>query len=127
MNASLMKSWLDRRALLRDAWPTLGPRLQLTAGVCAFLVAFYFAYRFGMKFGSQTASPFWLPDSVLLCALLRSKPKHWWIFLLAPLPIRLFSDVAQGNPTWFLLGSYCVDSLKGVVAAIALRDRKSVV
>jgi PAS domain S-box-containing protein len=121
MNASAAESWWDRRTFLRDASPALARRLWFVAGVCVFAAAFYFAYRYGMKFGSRTASPFWLPDSILLCALLRTRPKFWWIFLLVPLPIRLFSYLAYAEPTWFLLGSYGVDSAKGLIAALALR------
>ena len=121
MNVSPAKSWWDRRALLRSALPARERHFAFVAGLFAFEVAFYFAYRYGMRFGPQAASPFWLPDAVLLCALLRSRPKYWWIFLLAPLPIRLFSDVANTAPTWFLLCTYAVDSAKGVIAALALR------
>jgi PAS domain S-box-containing protein len=121
MNATPAESFWDWRTLLHSARARVGPRLWFIAGVCAFEIAFYFAFRYGMKFGNQAASPFWLPDSVLLCALLRSRPKYWWIFLLAPLPIRLFSEVASTEPTWFLVGSYVVDSAKGLIAALVLR------
>ncbi len=121
MDATLAKLRWDARARLRSAMPAFERHFGLIAGFCAFEIAYYFAYRSGMNFGSQAASPFWLPDPILLCALLRSRPRNWWIFLLAPLPIRLFSDVSQGNPLWFLLGAYGVDSAKGLVAAIILR------
>jgi PAS domain S-box-containing protein len=121
MNASPAESIWDQRALLRRVWPVPDRRLRFAVGICAFEIAFYLAYRYGMKFGVQAASPFWLPDSVLLCALLRSQPKHWWVFFLAPLPIRLFSEVAHIEPTWFLWGTYIVDSAEALVAAVALR------
>ena len=38
--------------------------------LCGFATAFCFAYRYAMSFSHATASPFWFPDSVLLCALL---------------------------------------------------------
>src|SRR5215470_4213970 len=90
-------------------------------GFGAFVVAFYFAYRYGMSFSQAAASPFWFPDSILLCALLVSRPQRWWLFILAPLPIRLFSEVAEGIPLWFLLTTSALDSAKGVVTALALR------
>jgi PAS domain S-box-containing protein len=86
-----------------------------------FALAFYFAYRYGMSFSQGSASLFRFPDSVLLCALLISQPKRWWLFILAALPIRLFSEVAQGIPLWFLLATYAIDSVKGLLAAILLR------
>jgi two-component system, LuxR family, sensor kinase FixL len=91
------------------------------AGFSAFVVVFYFGYRYGMSFSQAAASPFWFPDSILLCALLMSPPRRWWIFILAPLPIRLFSEVAHGIPFWFLLAAFALDSAKGLVAALALR------
>lgn len=90
-------------------------------GLGAYAVAFYFAYRFGMSFSQVAASPFWFPDSVLLCALLMTRPGLWWIFILLPLPIRLFAEVSQGIPLWFLLITYAIDSAKGLFAALALR------
>jgi PAS domain S-box-containing protein len=95
--------------------------LKDVAWFCAYVAAFYFAYRYAMSFSQATASPFWFPDSILLCALLMSRPRLWWIFILAPLPIRLFSEVAAGIPVWFLLATFALDSAKGLVAALALR------
>jgi PAS domain S-box-containing protein len=86
-----------------------------------FGAAFYFAYRYGMSFSQATASPFWFPDSVLLCALLLVRPGQWWMFVLATLPIRLFAPVAADVPLWFLLNTFANDAVKGCLAAIALR------
>jgi len=97
------------------------PRLQKLLAFCAFETAFYVAYRYGMSFSQACASPFWFPDSVLLCALLLSRPGCWWIFILGALPIRLFSDVARDLPFWFLLVTFAIDSARGVLTAVALR------
>jgi PAS domain S-box-containing protein len=86
-----------------------------------FSVAFYLAYRYGMSFSEASASPFWFPDSVLLSALLITQPRRWWLFILAALPIRLFSEVAHGIPLWFLLATFVIDSAKGLLAAVLLR------
>src|SRR5262249_28971231 len=88
---------------------------------CAFEAAFYFAYRYGMSFGHATSSPFWFPDSVLLCALLLVRPRWWWLIILAPLPIRLSVAVPAEAPFWFLLVTYAIDSAKGLLGAIVLR------
>lgn len=86
-----------------------------------FCVAFYFAYRFGMAFSQTSASPFWFPDAVLLCALLVTTPRRWALYVLAALPIRLFSEVAQDTPFWFLFTTFLIDSAKGMLTAVALR------
>ena len=67
--------------------------LRNVLGFCIFLTAFYAAYQLGMSFSPQLSAPFWLPDSVLLCALLCTRRSWWWLFLLATLPIRLFTNV----------------------------------
>jgi hypothetical protein len=72
--------------------------LQALLEYCLFEAAFYVAYRSGMSFSQLAASPFWFPDSVLLCALLVTPPRRWWIFILLPLPVRLFSEVSEGIP-----------------------------
>jgi PAS domain S-box-containing protein len=102
-------------------WRGLNLSVRDAAGFLVFEIAFYFAYRSGMAFSQAAASPFWFPDSILLCALLVSRPQLWWIFVLLPLPVRLFSDVAEGIPLWFLLTTFWIDSAKGVFAAWALR------
>ena len=89
-----------------------------------FESAFYFAYRYGMSFTPEYPSPLWFPDSVLLCALLISPKSTWWIYLLAPLPIRLTVAVAPDTSLWFLVAVFINDSLKSLLAAFLLR-RKS--
>ena len=74
-----------------------------------------------MKMAPRSGAPFWLPDSVLLCALLLTPPRRWWIYLAAPLPLRLFITIPPGTPMWFLLAAFLNDSLKALVAAALLR------
>src|SRR5262245_47818241 len=97
------------------------PLVRRVLAFCLFEAAFYLAYRYGMSFSQVSASPFWFPDSVLLCALLLSRPRRWWILIFGALPIRLFSEVATGIPHWFLLTTFAIDSVKGALTALALR------
>lgn len=107
-------------AVRRD-WVTRGPLLLRILAFCLFGIAFHVAYRYAMSFSQTTASPFWFPDSILLCALLLAPSRYWPLLILAPLPVRLFSDVSAGLPSWFLLATYAVDSAKGLLAATLLR------
>jgi PAS domain S-box-containing protein len=86
-----------------------------------FESAFFVAYKLAMSMTPRTGAPFWLPDSVLLCALLLSRPRNWWIYLAAPLPVRLFVALTPDTPTWFLLAAFANDSLKALLAAALLR------
>jgi len=73
-----------------------------------------------MSFHADTSAPFWLPDAVLLSALLLTPRKTWWLFLLAPIPIRFFVDVPPNVPGWFLPAMYVNDSFKAFLGAYIL-------
>ena len=98
-----------------------GSRSRDLFALAGFAGAYYVAYRYGMSFSRVSASPFWFPDSALLCALLLSQRRRWWIFVLVTLPIRVFSEVARDIPLWFLLTTFAIDAAKGVLTAMALR------
>jgi PAS domain S-box-containing protein len=86
-----------------------------------FEIAFLFAYKYGMSLSAAPGAPFWFPDSVLLCALLLSRPAVWWVYIVAPLPLRLLVAVTPGLPGWFLLLAFANDSLKALVGAYLTR------
>jgi PAS domain S-box-containing protein len=96
-------------------------RVPELAGFALFAVGYWLAYRFGMRFSDVAASPFWFPDSALLCALIATPARRWWLYIAITLPIRLFSSVAAEVPLWFLFATFLIDSLKGVSIALALR------
>ena len=107
---------------LRGLRAPLGPaRLANLLWFVAFEGAYYLAYRYSMQFSQALPAPFWLPDSILLCAFLKARPRYWWIFILGALPVRLFSDVAHGLPLWFLVGAGIVNFTQTVLVATLLR------
>ena len=73
---------VERHAQHAPGWVGRLPAVRAAAGFCLYLVSYYFAYLYGMSFSHVTASPFWFPDSVLLCALLLTPTRWWWAFLL---------------------------------------------
>jgi PAS domain S-box-containing protein len=87
-----------------------------------FVAAFYLAYVYGMGFSQATASPFWFPDSVLLCALLSTRRRSWPYLLAATVPIRLLAPVASDIPLWFLATTTAIDCAKAVLAVTLLRS-----
>jgi signal transduction histidine kinase len=95
--------------------------LRNVLAFCLFGIAFAFAYHYGMSFGHATSAPFWIPDSILLCALLLARPRWWAALLLATLPIRLLVAVPPDTPLWFLAGTFAIDCVKAVIAALLLR------
>jgi two-component system sensor kinase FixL len=122
--AMVMQSRSETRgfpgASLRDALMS-ATTIRAVLLFCCFQGAYFFAYRYGMSFSQATASPFWFPDSVLLCALLRVRARWWPLLLLSTIPIRFFSEVTAGVPFGMLLSTSINDYLKAVIAATLLR------
>ncbi len=103
------------------------PRLQLRGplrgivGLALFAVALHFAYGYALAFNVKTASPFWFPGPVLLCALLWA-PTRWWPALIAvTLPVRLLTSASAVVPLWFNFVAVGVDAGEAVLAATLLR------
>ncbi len=82
-----------------------------------FELAFYLAYAYGMTFPQDTPAPFWFPNSVLLSALLLTRRRLWWLYLVAPLPIRLLLFVPPEMSPGTLIACYSTDSLSTLLAA----------
>jgi signal transduction histidine kinase len=99
------------------------PKAVRPEAVAAFIACYFLAVRLSEHVWGSLAvpSPFWLPDSVLLCALLLTPGKHWWIFVGSILPIRLLAGTAPGTPLWFQFAAIGNDAVKAIVAAWLLR------
>ncbi|HEX6398391.1 MAG TPA: PAS domain S-box protein, partial [Steroidobacteraceae bacterium] len=95
--------------------------MRLVLGFCAFELAYACAYYFGMSFDPIVAAPFWFPDAVLLCGLLSTGRKWWWLLLVAILPVRLLVAVPGDLQLWFLASVYVNDCAKAVLAAVLLQ------
>lgn len=96
-------------------------KLDGPAWFAAYLAAYFLAFRYGTFFGRSNPSPFWFPDAILLCALLKSRPRDWWLFIVAALPVRMIFTVPLHFPMWYVVASFAVDAVKGVVTALILR------
>ena len=90
-------------------------RLRLLLIFLIFELAFLLAYKYAMDLSPRTGAPFWLPDAVLLCALLTSRQRYWLVYIAATLPLRLVIAVPPGTPVWFLLVAFANDSLKALL------------
>lgn len=88
-----------------------------------FVAAYFVSVRLAEHlYGSfSVPSPFWFPDSVLLCALLLIPKEHWWLYLSASLPVHVVAGAPAGTPHWFLLISALNDLLKALFAAWLLQ------
>ena len=103
-------------------WDAIRSRpARILLGFCAFELGYAFAYHYGMSFDPVISAPFWFPDAVLLCGLLSTPRKWWWLLLVAILPVRLWVAVPQNLELWFLAAVYVNDCAKGVIAALLLQ------
>jgi PAS domain S-box-containing protein len=96
-------------------------RLRSLLNLLAFELTFLVFYAYSMSITARSGAPIWLPDAVLLCALLLVPPRSWLLYLAATLPLRLVVAVPSGTPVWFLLAAFANDSLKALLAAALLR------
>ena len=86
-----------------------------------FALAYLAAYGCSRFFAQRTGTRLWLPDSVLLCALLLAPRKKWWLYVLMTMPIRFVPGVRQPVAAWFLWLLWTNDVAKGLLAAHLLR------
>jgi signal transduction histidine kinase len=101
--------------------PHVSSREQLLRRVLAALLVgsgYYVGAKIGfaLTFQPHPVSTLWPPNSILLAALLLSRPRHWWLFLLAAFPAHLLVQVNADIPMtmilcWFV--SNCTEALIG--------------
>ena len=108
-----------RTVVPHNVGPTfLSPQARAILGFLAFLITYYFAFTFSRSVGA--VSPFWFPDSILLCALLKSRPTFWSLFIFGTLFIRLLFD-SLGLPLWVKVTAFGIDSVQVLATALVLR------
>ena len=75
--------------------------LRRTAVVALLVCAgYYFTAKIGFAFTLEpgSVSTLWMPNSILLAALLLTPARAWWIVLLAALPAHLAAELQSGVP-----------------------------
>src|SRR5688572_5004926 len=78
---------------------------------------------FALTFQPHPISTLWPPNSILLAALVVTKPRYWWLLLAAAFPAHLAAQVQGGVPfiqiaAWFV--SNCSQALIGAGAICLL-------
>ena len=96
--------------------PRLGVRY---AHLAAFAAGYLLSVVVGERVYGTAAvpSPFWFPDSVLLCALLLAPTTGWTAIIGIALAVRIVAGAVPGTPTWFVLLATAIDLAKGLVSA----------
>jgi len=88
--------------------------------LCIFVFAYLVAWLFG-NFSQAAAAPFWFPDSVLLCVLLLTPRREWWLYLAIAVPVRFIPTLHNAVPLWFLIATTVNDMVKAALTAYLLR------
>src|SRR5947207_359641 len=98
----------------RPLWLALGP----------FLVAIFYylgaeaAFAIGTL--TQQFAPFWLPNVVLLCALLIVPRRHWPLYIAAAFPAHVLAERGVAMPLPQLLAAFGCNVSVALLNAIAL-------
>ena len=82
--------WLQRSSVVGYELPIVGGLLT-AAG-------YYLGVEVGANFtlAPQPVSTLWPPNAILFGALLLAPPRHWWVFILAVLPVHLSAQLTNG-------------------------------
>ena len=97
------------------------PQLNAVLEFIAFEIAYFVAFRIAISLGPGSFSPLWLPASVILCALLVSRPERWWLFILGMFPVRILGQLDPDYSSSLALANTVIDIAKALGAAFALR------
>jgi signal transduction histidine kinase len=79
------------------------------------------SYKYGISQDPRILSALWLPDSVLLCCLIFTPARWWWVYAVVSMPARYYFGIHAGYPAWQAVANYPNDWLKAILSAYALR------
>jgi two-component sensor histidine kinase len=91
----------------------------------ALVAGFALLYFLAAKLGIATSLPpegivvVWPANAVILLALLKTQPKHWWAFFLATIAAEIVADV-PAYPLWAALAYGTVNFFEAALAAFLL-------
>ena len=97
--------------------------LRRVAAAVLVGAAYYVGAKIGfaLTFSSFAVSTLWPPNSILFAALLLSRPRHWWTFLLAAFPAHLLVQLNADIPVTMLLCWYVSNCTEALIGASILR------
>ncbi len=97
--------------------------LRRTAVVALLVCAgYYLTAKIGFAFALQpgSVSTLWMPNSILLAALLLVPARSWWIILLAALPAHFAAELQSGVPTTMVLSWFVSNSVQALIGAVGI-------
>lgn len=92
--------------------------------VALVAIAYYLAAQAAFFIGTlsdKIFAPFWPPNIVLLCALLLTPARRWWLPILAAFPAHALAEHGVGMPLLQMLAAFATNCAFAIIAALALR------
>jgi len=110
-----------RPAHLKERLGALDPAALRSALLVA--IAYYLGAKVGFAFTFQPhpISTLWLPNALLLAALLLSPVSSWWVLLAAALPAHLAAELQSGVPLVMVLGWFASNCTEALIGAVCIR------
>ncbi len=86
--------------------------------------AYFLTAKIGFAFALQpgSVSTLWLPNSILLAALLLTPVRSWWIVIAAVFPAHVASELNSGVPFTMVLSWFLSNCAQALIAALCLRQ-----
>src|SRR5690348_6912704 len=110
--------FLSRPAILEGRLDPRGLRAALLVAIAYYLGA---KIGFAFTFQPHPISTLWLPNALLLAALLLSPVSSWWVLLAAALPAHLAAELQNGVPPAMVLGWYASNCTEALIGAVCIR------
>src|SRR3954447_6539283 len=108
---------------LQSARANLPPWLQAISGPFLLAAAYYLGAQAAFAVGTlsdKIFAPFWPPNIVLLCALLLSPYRRWWLIILAVFPAHVIAEIGVGMHAPQLMVAFVSNCMVAMMSAAAL-------
>lgn len=102
---------------LRAGWRTMRP---LVVFAVAYIAAWSYLFIAAFLGAKPPPAPLFVPGAVLLCALLLSPPRRWWLYLLAAFLIQVPILAYLHLPLWWNLVGFVPDAVEPILAVLLL-------
>src|SRR5215813_2251663 len=104
---------------LWDKWGIGSTRQFVLPGVLVFL-GYYLGAKVGLAltFQPHPVSVMWLPNSLLMAALLMNPVRSWWFLLACALPAHLAAELQSSVPVTMVLCWFVSNSCEALVGAV---------
>src|SRR5262245_6249066 len=83
---------------------------------------YYFTGKIGFAFTLQpgSVSALWMPNSILLAALLLVAPRAWWVVLMAAAPAHFAAESQSGVPLAMVASWFVSNSTQAIIGAVCI-------